>query len=201
MYLLLLLTGFVLLHQGSTLVCNNCKTREDTCDSDQIQCPAKSTHCGTYEVKADSETFSTYAFMIGGCFKAEDCQTVMFDFDFGQITYIISCCNTDKCNTGLPTLPHHRQNPNGKKCYSCGETCEESLDCYGEQTYCATMTDNGKMRKGCATKSICKNPPLFIQENIKNITCCDTDFCNSSDGIRTSLLLVTAMSTLLFYFT
>ncbi|KAJ0066139.1 hypothetical protein NL108_001371 [Boleophthalmus pectinirostris] len=194
MYLFFLISGIVFIPQAYTLICNECSTFGSTCESTGSQC-SEATRCATLRMLTYSGNTEEFDHMLGSCSKAEHCYEGSFNTGVKRNFFTTKCCDTDKCNREQPPLPNIKSNPNGKKCYRCdgvGE-CTGTVNCDGDQTYCATGQDGGETVKGCATKSMCFNPPPLLPAKLKTLKCCEGNYCNGSSGTTASLLLLTTM--------
>lgn len=211
MRVLFLICGTVLSPQAHSLTCNECDTLTE-CGGNQRTCSAQFPLCGVLRAtiyKGEKLLIDNFQ---GSCYAADDCTEGSFTSEISQNFFKISCCNTDNCNTEKPPLPSVQTAPNGRKCYSCDDSgnCNKTMSCTGNETFC--FYHNVPTLMGCATESLCVNPPFSVPRHMKGLQCCEGDFCNgnrtkkstgnknSSSGTRASLLPLTSTIICLFVF-
>ncbi|XP_072317051.1 urokinase plasminogen activator surface receptor-like [Eucyclogobius newberryi] len=198
MHLFFLITGIVLFPQAYALICNKCRISVAPCVGTEEKCPAESTRCITMRTFTYMGMTKNFDRTEGSCAKPQHCNDASFNAGVERNFATTKCCDTDKCNTELPPLPDLKSKPNGKKCYRCDGKgdCTGTVNCDGDQTYCATGEGEEGPAKGCATKSMCVEP----SPHVRTLQCCEGNYCNGSTSTSVSLMLLTTMTFSLFFF-
>ncbi|XP_055083861.1 phospholipase A2 inhibitor and Ly6/PLAUR domain-containing protein-like [Periophthalmus magnuspinnatus] len=201
MHLFFLVSGIALFPQAYTLTCNKCRTGGATCGGSEEQCPAEFTRCTAMRLFMFQGNIKRYDEMYGSCAKPEHCTDASFNGGVLENFITTKCCDSDKCNTEKPPEPIRKTNPNGLKCYRCDgkSDCTGTLNCDGDQIYCASGEGEHGIIKGCATKSMCVDPSPLIK-TVRPLKCCDKNYCNGGTSTSASLLLLTTTLLSLFFF-
>ncbi|XP_036448129.1 prostate stem cell antigen-like [Colossoma macropomum] len=138
---------------------------------------------------------------VKSCATAEQCVTG--SLNLGLLKINSKCCSTDLCNSNkAPAL-----SLNGKKCYACADDdCTRTMNCEGDEDQCisARVSLGGVQMemKGCASRSFCSSETSSMKAAgiTGRVSCCEGDMCNSTEGVKLSLLimLVPLISSILF---
>ncbi|XP_067233059.1 lymphocyte antigen 6E-like [Chanodichthys erythropterus] len=126
---------FVLFTAGHSLRCYECMSQTGSCAGQNEQtCPSGYSQC-------ESSTGITKVGDITSKVQVKGCVPVCQSgsINFGLVRTATSCCNTNLCNR--QDAPEPSNVLNGKKCYYCdGQTCSNTLSCYGDEDRCLTET-------------------------------------------------------------
>ncbi|XP_059581301.1 phospholipase A2 inhibitor gamma subunit B-like [Alligator mississippiensis] len=161
------------LDQGSSLQCEVCREKRDSCSGSMETCNPGHDTCGIIksetilgELKSRTYTKS--------CLSSDACRNPFLSMDFGKgirQRTSIACCTGEACRTTSVQLPPVNTTLNGLQCpacysvgsYDCGN---EIVYCAGSDTYCfdiagTLLTGEVSVKaamKGCTTLSECKVP-------------------------------------------
>ncbi|KAJ0056763.1 hypothetical protein NL108_016462 [Boleophthalmus pectinirostris] len=164
----LLIAGIVLVPQAWCLKCKVCETQGSECVGEET-CSANFTRCGIARIVSYVEGTVDREEIKVSCFPEHVCRAGSVNLGPYSVYYTTKCCDTDNCNTEKPPDVFIKSRPNGVKCDLCtrGGSCNGTVDCVDDQTYCTTI--NPKI-KGCATRSFCVDRPFFL-DNLEEMTC------------------------------
>uniref|UniRef100_A0A3P9C4T0 Snake toxin/toxin-like domain-containing protein n=1 Tax=Maylandia zebra TaxID=106582 RepID=A0A3P9C4T0_9CICH len=125
------------------------------------------------------------------------CDEGSFSTGVGRNFFTTKCCSSDLCNTEISV--GNILSLNGKKCFYCDQqNCKKTHHCYKNEDFCFSATVNSEgaqaTAKGCISKFFCQKPKTVFEKGfIRELNCCQGDFCNSTSSTSASFLLLVAL--------
>ncbi|XP_077116221.1 phospholipase A2 inhibitor and Ly6/PLAUR domain-containing protein-like isoform X2 [Ranitomeya variabilis] len=182
---------------SDALSCTHCMSDTTSCTGSSVSCSSGQL-CGTVYSDSRAGSLSSTSF-IRSCTPSSQCNfTGSMTIQNGYMRMAISCCNTDNCNSNVPSLPKMNMTKNGLVCRSCisgdSDWCytSETMQCTGVEHMCLLQrTKAGSIKtaiRGCATKSICD---LGKWTEYIGSTAAEVKFTCTSGGISVHKVLLT----------
>uniref|UniRef100_A0A3P9C561 UPAR/Ly6 domain-containing protein n=1 Tax=Maylandia zebra TaxID=106582 RepID=A0A3P9C561_9CICH len=187
MHLLMLTIGVVLFPKSCALKCYDCiGESSENCN--------KTTEC-SFSTQSDRLHISKVDVTVKTC--AGFCDEGSFSTGVGRNFFTTKCCSSDLCNTEISV--GNILSLNGKKCFYCDQqNCKKTHHCYKNEDFCFSATVNSEgaqaTAKGCISKFFCQKPKTVFEKGfIRELNCCQGDFCNSTSSTSASFLLLVAL--------
>ncbi|KAM9299504.1 uncharacterized protein PAF06_016583 [Gastrophryne carolinensis] len=212
---LLLSSGLALLAVPCySLTCIECKDISESCNGPAVACPKPSDVCiSSYTVTSMGGVAISKLFM-RDCGNQASCnQSGSVSTTHGaKIKIATTCCSTDRCTPGKPSLPPDSFGNNGIVCKSCVSStdapCEtdEYIQCTGKEVKCISqvskttgpITSKSSMR-GCATEELCKVP--YMESSFGSLMMTTETKCSDGcAGLRSSPCLIFLTTILILKF-
>ncbi|XP_063293103.1 phospholipase A2 inhibitor 25 kDa subunit-like isoform X2 [Pelobates fuscus] len=158
----------VLVSTGDSLSCIKCLGSSNaTCIGSSVTCPSDNICVNGYSLTNAAGTI-TPSFN-RDCGPRNQCNlTGSVTFNIGLVRVATTCCSTDNCDPGIPTLPSNNNQQNGLTCRTCYSgnslSCytSETIQCKGVENKCFLLEKklsgtfySKEALRGCATDTYC----------------------------------------------
>ncbi|XP_075183519.1 phospholipase A2 inhibitor NAI-like [Anomaloglossus baeobatrachus] len=190
---------------SSALSCTQCVSASTFCWGASKSCPLGSVCASTYTKTVAGE--KTTEFFIRSCEPSSECDfNGSITLQYGNISMVTSCCDTDNCIPKTQPLPKKGTDPNGLVCRSCVSASawcytSDTIQCTGNETMCifrstkVTGSSSSIALRGCATKSMCDLGSW--SQNVNNVSIEVKDVCTSGGKSVHRLILAPTIVCLL----
>lgn len=148
----------------NTITGENCEEKERVCVPPHDTCITTLT-----EIQQDKQK-QPAKHLVKSCGEKKLCNsTYSMSFNFTKLYASVTCCDSDKCKTTMPTvedLRKEKDKENSLSCPYCNELIAKCNDadnakCYGKENKCVSFTskegNSSKVYKwkGCVTDNLC----------------------------------------------
>ncbi|XP_077312826.1 uncharacterized protein LOC143933709 [Lithobates pipiens] len=161
-----------------SLTCFHCNTNTGDCNENEKPCLAPHDTCFTTltENQLDKQKLPT-KHLVKSCGEKKFCnQSYSMSFNSTKLYASITCCDSDKCKTIMPSIEDPKKEKDKENALSCPYCSElgatkcnnkDTAKCYGKEDKCVSFTsrslqdnagaNSSKVSKwmGCATANLC----------------------------------------------